>query len=167
MENNFEERRKEVDLSHVDLDTHTFQRKKLELDDKYSKRVDTESSFYAKERELANNNDDEMIRRIKVAAIDSDFERSMTKLNEDYQKELKELEDDNQEECYTRPYYFKWLYMGPVGKYTFPNGKTIHAVMTYYIKLDENDRLFVYNDAKFTDFLGEIDYIQEEWKESA
>ena len=164
MENNFEEKRKDIDISNIDIDAHTFQRKKLELDDKYAKRADTETSFYTKERELANNNDDEMIRRIKIKAIDSDFERSMIRLNEDYQKELKELEENN-EKCYTKPYYFKWLYMGPVGKYSFPNGKIIHAVMSYYVKLNEFDKLFVYNDAKFSDFLGEIRYIPEEWRE--
>lgn len=164
MENNFEERRKDVDLSNIDLDAHSFQRKKLELDDKFAKKAETETSFYSKERELANNNDDEIVRRVKVANIDSDYSRSMEKLNEEYQKELKDLED-NTEVSYGRPSYYKWLYMGPVGKYSFPNGKTIHAVMSYYVKIDELDRMFVYDDAKFSNFLGEIDYIPEEWRE--
>ena len=164
MDNNFEERRKDVDLSNIDIDAHSFQRKKLELDDKFAKKADTESSFYSKERELANNNDDEIIRRIKVSGIDKDFERSMGRLNEEYQKELKELEE-KYERNYDRPSYYRLLYVGPVGKYSFPNGKTIHAVMNYYVKLDELDRLFVYNDAKFSDFLGQIDYIPEEWRE--
>lgn len=164
MENNFEERRKDVDLSNIDIDAHSFQRKKLELDDKFTKKAETEASFYAKERELANNNDDEMIRRVKVANIDKDFERSISRLNESYQKELKELEEKC-ENSYGRPSYHKWLYMGPVGKYKFPNEKVIHSVMSYFVKLDELDRLFVYNDAKFSDFLGEIAYIPEEWRE--
>ena len=88
----------------------------------------------------------------------------MQKLNEEYQKELKELEE-NTEQSYGRPSYHKWLYIGPVGKYTFSNGKTIHAVMSYFVKIDELDRMFVYDDAKFSNFLGEIDYIPEEWRE--
>ena len=165
MENNFEERRKDIDLSHVDLDAHSFQRKKLELDEKYSKKAETEESFYTKERELANNNDDEIVRRTKVACIDRDYENSMIRLNEDYQKELKELEENNEQECYTKSQYFKWMYIGPVGKYSFPNEKTIHAGMSYFVKLEETQKLFVYYDAKFTNFIGEIQYLSEEWRE--
>lgn len=163
MENNFEERRKDVDLSNIDIDSQSFQRKKLELDDKYAKKAETETSFYSKERELANNNDDEKVRRFKVAGIDKDYERSMEKLNEDYQKELKELEE-NFEDQYVTSSYFKWLYNGPVGKYVFSNGKKIHCMLSYYVKLKDN-KLFVYNDAKFSNFLGEINYIPEEWRE--
>ena len=165
MNNCFEEKKKDIDMSTIDSDAQIFQRKKLELDDKYSKRIDSETEFYTKERELANNNDDELIRRTKVAAIDNDFKKTMTHINEEYQKELKKLEDNSKNKYPENLQYFKWFYMGPVRKYIFPNGKIIHSVMSYYVKLN-NNRLSVYNDSKFSDLLGEIDYIHDEWKES-
>lgn len=164
MKNNFNERRKDIDLSNMDENANSFQRKKLELDDKFANEADSEISFYTKERELANHNDDELVRRIKVSNVDKDYDKAMKRLNENYQKELNEL-DKKYNVSNERPSYHKWLYMGPVGKYKFSNGKVIRGVMGYYVKLDALDRLSVYYDAKFSDLLGEINYIPEEWRE--
>lgn len=165
MENNFEERRKDVDLSNIDMDSHSYQRKKLELDAKYETKANTEMSFYSKERELANNNDDEILRRIKVSAIDNDYANKVLKLQKDYENELKELSEKYGENESDFNYYKK-RYIGEVGKYVFTNEKRIYGGTDYYIKLNgEQSKISVYNDAKYSSLVGEILYIPEEWTE--
>lgn len=159
MKNNFEEKRKDIDMSNIDIDSQIFQRKKLELDYNYQQKKDTEEEFCSKERDLANNNDDEMLRRILLRKIASDYEQRMNRLNTEYQKELKELEE-KYEPKYEKPLYFKWRYIGPVGKY-----ERLICGLTYYVKLDEFDKLTVYNDVKFSKLMAEIHYFKEEWLE--
>lgn len=158
MENNFEEVRKEVDLS-IDPDSHILQRQKLILDKTYENKLDTELSYFTKERDLANNNSDEIMRRTKLAAINSDHENRVKRLKEEYDAELKELEG-KYEPKYSKPYYFRWIYIGPVSKYDgITNG------LDYYIKQDEFDNLSVYQDVKYSKYICKIKYIPEEWTE--
>ena len=160
MENNFEERRKDVDLSNIDIDSQLFQRKKLELDAKYAAKKDAEETFCNKELELANQYQDELIRRTKVAAINSDFEARMSRLKSEYLDELKEL-NEKYASRYSKPYYFYWMYTGDIGKYD-----RIMGAVSYYVKLDEFDNLTVYYDAKYSNLVNQIKYIPEEWRES-
>lgn len=159
MENNYDEFRKDIDLSNVQVDAQTFQRKKLELDERYSAKIDTEESFCAKEMELANNYEDQIVRMTKLEAISNDLGARMTRLMTEYNKELAEIEE-KYEKKHTRPYYFKWMYIGPVGKYN-----KIMGGFEYYIMLDEFDKLTVYYDAKYSKLVGELQYIPEEWQE--
>ena len=160
MENNFEERRKEIDLSNIDIDSELFQRKKLELDAKYASKKETEESFYNKELELANQYQDEIARRTKVIAIESDFAARMSRLKSEYLNDLKEL-NEKYASRYSKPYYFYWMYIGDIGKYD-----KIMGAVSYYVKLDEYDNLYVYYDAKYSNLVNQIKYIPEEWRES-
>jgi hypothetical protein len=109
--------------------------------------------------ELANNYEDQIVRMTKLEAISNDLGARMTRLLTEYNKELAEIEE-KYEKKHTRPYYFKWMYIGPVGKYN-----KIMGGFEYYIKLDEFDKLTVYYDAKYSKLVGELQYIPEEWQE--
>lgn len=159
MTNNFEDKRKDIDLSSIDIDSQILQRKKLELDYKYDQKRITETDFCNKEMELANNNDDEMYRRLKLADIRNDYENRMSRLQNEYDEELKEIEIKYKPK-YSKPYYFKWMYIGNVKKYD-----RLISGLTYYVKLDEYDKLYVYDDVKFSKLLAEITYLPNEWRD--
>ena len=159
MENNFEEKRKDIDFSSIDIDSQIYQRKKLELDYKYDQKRLTETDYCDKEMELANNNDDEMHRRLKAASIKSDYENRMKRIQEEYDKELEEIKLKYVPK-YNKPYYFKWMYIGDVSKY-----ERIINGLSYYVKLNEFDKLSVYDDVKFSKLIAEIAYIPSEWRE--
>lgn len=158
MENNFEERRKEV-LDNFDHDAQIQQRKILELNEHYDNLIDTEVDYYSRELRLANNNEDELLRRVKVRDVENDHQNKMKKLNEEYEKELSEIKEKF-EPKYTKPYYFKWVYIGPVKKY-----ERIICGLSYFIKQDEFDNLEVFSDVKFSSFVNKVKYIPSEWKE--
>ena len=164
MENNFDEKRKDVDLSNIDIDSQTFQRKKLELDARYESKKNTEEEFYGREISLANNNDDEIIRRTKIESINADHIKAIEKLNNDYQTELAEIEA-KYEQKYSSPFYYRWIYTGPVGKYKFSEEKNIVCGLSYYVKLEEPSKLSVYNDSKYSSLVGQIVYDKSEWRE--
>lgn len=159
MENNFEDHRKET-FENIDVDANILQRKKLELDEKYIERRNTETDFYLRELEIANNNDDEMLRRTKVKDVCNDHAAMTAKLYEDYANDLKEIQE-KYEPKYNKPYYFKWIYTGPVNKYSgVVNG------LSYFIKLDEYDNIEIFGDVKLSKFITKIKYLTEEWREA-
>ena len=129
----------------------------MELDEKYRAKRETEESFCNREMDLANNNDDEMLRRIKLKEIRNDFDMRMARLNSEYMKELEEIEEKYQIKK-GHPIYIKARYNGEVGKY-----ERLLCGLTYYLKIDETNKLTVYDDVKFSKLLAEIVYIEEEW----
>ena len=159
MENNYEEFRKDVDLSSFDVDAESFDRKLLELNAEFNSKAEFEESFYAREFGLVNNYEDELQRRTKLAAVNSDFEKHMLKLAKDYEEKLTEIAK-KYEKKKEYPYYFEWLFIGDSRNYErLMNG------LTYYIKKTSDSEILVYHDAKFSKYLGSFKYVSDDWKE--
>lgn len=158
MENNFEEVKKDVDLSSIDIDSESFDRKYLELNDTFETKLQFQESFYAKEYDLANNLDDEIQRRTKMAQINNDFEKRMERVVKDYEDQLKEI-TEKYEKKKDYPFYFRWLFQGSTNNYD----KLLNG-LTYYIKQISEDTIRVYNDAKFNTYLGEFPYNDSDWR---
>lgn len=157
-ENRFEELRKEV-LDNFDHDAEILQRKILELNEEYDHLVDTEVDFYSKELQLANNNEEEILRRVKVKAIEEDHAKKMERYKKEYQEKVEDLKSKFEPKM-SKPYYYKWTYIGPVKKY-----ERILCGLSYFVKLLEDDTLEVFRDVKFSSYVDTVDYIPDEWKE--
>ena len=158
MENNFEKVKKEVDLSSIDIDSESFDRKYLELNDAFDAKFQFQESFYAKEYDLANNLDDEIQRRTKLDQINHDFEKRMERVIKDYEEQLSEIVK-KYEKKKDYPFYFKWLFQGNTKDYS-----NLLTGLSYYIKKMSDDTIRVYNDAKFNTYLGEFKYIESDWR---
>lgn len=159
MENNFEAVKKEIDLSTIDVDSNSFDRKYLELEDSFETNFQFQESFYNREFDLANNLDDEIQRRTRLSQINSDFENRMARLNKEYEDHLKELVEKYEKKT-EYPFYFRWLFQGDSSSYNnLLNG------LTYYIKQISEDTIRVYNDAKFNRYLGEFKYVESDWRD--
>ena len=157
MENNFEEKRKDVDLSSIDIDAQSFDRKLLELNDRFRSKFIFEEEAYAREFSLANNYEDEIQKRTRISAINSDFRRKMDRILDEYEKELAEVAEKFERKT-DYPYYFKWRLIGDTSSYNnLLNG------LSYYIKQMSKDKIRVYSDVKFNTYLGEFNYVASDW----
>ncbi len=159
MENNFEEVRKDIDLSSFDEDAKSFDRMKLELDSRYFNRMEAADSLYEKEYTLANNNDEELYRRTKIENVQKDHAKNIEKIFTDYCVELNECKEKYEPKT-NPPYYFKMTYIGDVNKY-----KGLINGLSYFIK-KYDDHIDVFSDVKFSSHLCKIPFDETEWKET-
>lgn len=157
--NNFEEKYKDIDITAVDNDSQTYDRQYLEFLDRYDQRIQSEYDMFLKEFDLANNYSDELYRRTKIKYVTEDARHHMDAINEAFIKELKELEEKYEKKT-TYPYYRKWMFIGDTAAY-----KSLLNGLTYYIKLMSENKIQVYYDVKFTEYLGEYDVIDSDWKQ--
>ena len=157
--NNFEEKYKDIDVDAIDNDSQTYDRQYLEFLDKYDQRISSEYDMFLKEFDLASNYSEELYRRTKIKYVIEDAQNHMNSINAEFIKELKELEEKYEKKT-TYPYYRKWMFTGDSRDY-----KNLLTGLTYYIKLMSENKIQIYYDVKFTEYLGEYDIVDSDWKQ--
>ena len=157
--NNFNERYKDVDLSNIENDSQSYDRKLLETIDEFDRRITTEIEMSLHEMDLANNNDDEILRRTKILQITNDFNSHIERINNEYDKALEELKEKYERKS-QYPFYHKWMFIGDSKDYP----KLLNG-LEYYIKLMNGFTIQVYYDVKFSTYLGEYTIVTSDWKE--
>lgn len=158
MENNFEEKRKDIDISSIDIDSQSLDRKVLELNDKFNSKFMFEEDVYAREYGIANNLSEETERRIKIDGINNDFKKKIDTILTQYEEELVEA-IEKYERKIEYPYYFKWTFIGNTKDYD-----KLFNGLSYYIKKMDDNTIRVYSDVKFNTYLGEFNYVSDDWK---
>lgn len=154
--NNFDKKYKDIDVSAVENDSQSYDRKLLETIEEFDRKVTAEQEMALREMDVANNNDDELLRRTKIKQITDDFNNHVELINNEYEKKLEELKDKYEKKT-TYPFYHKWMYTG------HSDSKLLNGLV-YYIKLINGFTLQVYYDVKFSTYLGEYKYDPSNWK---
>lgn len=155
--NNFDERYKDIDVSAIENDSQSYDRKLLETIDEFDQKITSEQDMALREMDVANNNDDEILRRTKINQITDDFNAHVERINVEYEKRLEELKDKYEKKT-TYPFYHKWMYIG------HSDSKLLNGLV-YYIKLINGFTIQAYYDVKFSTYLGEYKYNPGDWKE--
>lgn len=154
----FDESYKDIDLSSVDVDSHSFDRKFLECEDAYYATIRTIEEFCGKEFDLANNNDEELHRVTLISKISNDREQKIERATAEFIKELAEIYNTCEKKT-DYPYYFRRMFIGSSQDYPrLLNG------LEYFIKQIDENTIDVFDDCKFSRHMGKFTYNENDWK---
>lgn len=156
--NNYAKKYKDIEVSSVDIDSQCLDRKILEIVDDYENKIENILSMHLKEYNLANNNDEELVRRTKIKNIQNDLNNDIARVDKEFEDNLKEaVEKYKKKEDY--PFYSKLMFIGASKDY-----EKLLCGLWYFLKIISEDRIQVYYDAKFSEYLGEFTYKKEDWR---
>jgi hypothetical protein len=134
-----------------------YSRQLLELKDQLDERLNTTIEWYAKQVELDKCNEEQLIMIDKLQRTEFEFNERRSNIIREYMDKVARLVPDRITNSGLT--YIKAMYIGKISKY---NG--ILGGFDYYLKFNDNGTLDIYDDAEFTKFITNIDYIPNEWR---
>lgn len=136
-----------------------YTRKIMELRDNLDNRLNNIVEWYGKQIELDKNNDDQLIVIERLQKTEFEYNEKRAKVMKEYMDKVAKIVPDRIGDTGSNMIYFKARYMGDVGKY-----ERINSAMDYYLHLKSDGNIDVYDDAKYSRFLININYNPSEWQ---
>lgn len=139
----------------------TYTRQLIELRADLDSRLTGAIEWYGKQIELEKNNDEQLVALDKLQKAEYEYNLRRATIIKEYLEKVSKLKPDligaiNNEDL---PIYSKSRYIGDVKKYTgVLNG------LSYYLRLDKDGNIEIFNDPKFSSFISKQVYDPSEWK---
>lgn len=139
----------------------SYTRQLIELRADLDSRLTGAIEWYGKQIELEKNNDEQLVALDKLQKAEYEYNSRRTAIIKEYLDKVSKLKPDlvgaiNSGDL---PVYSKSRYIGDVGKY-----EGIINGLTYYIKLNKDGDIDIFNDPKFSSFISKQVYDPSEWK---
>ncbi len=145
----------------VNCENVNYTRQLIELRADLDSRLTGAIEWYGKQIELEKNNDEQLVAIDKLQKAEYEYNSRRVAIVKEYLDKVSKLKLDlvgaiNSGEL---PVYSKSRYIGDVGKYIgVING------LSYYIKLNSDGNIDIFNDPKFSSFISKQMYDPSEWE---